>query len=617
MQVKFAVMRGMRVVFLRISLAFAIVWVLTSPAFAQRLSGTVVPDHYTLWFAPDFQKDNFRGRATIDVQLKEPAHAITLHAAELTFQAVRLASGGRPQDVRVGFDQKAETATFTVPQAIPAGPATIEVEFTGILNDKLRGFYVSRANGREYAVSQMEPTDARRAFPCFDEPAYKATFDITLNVDKSDIAISNGARISDTPGPEPGRHTVKFERTAKMSTYLVALLVGDFVCREGSSDGIPLRVCSTPDKKALTGFALEAAEHQVAFYNHYFGIRYPFGKLDIIGIPDFAAGAMENAGAITFREEQLLADPTHASLGTKKTIAAVLSHEIAHQWFGDLVTMRWWDDIWLNEGFATWMADKPLAEWRPDWHVELDEVRETQKALAVDALRSTRAIRTQVEAREEINEVFDAIAYEKSAGVIRMVEAYLGRDVFRDAVASYLKKYSYANAAAEDFWNEVTRVSGKPVDRLMKSFVDQPGAPVLSITSRCMGSSTEIGLKQERFSGTPGTPVKPQVWTLPICLKAFQDSPARCEMITRAEQTLTVPGCASDAFVNAGSLGYFFSDYTPETIRAFAGGRAEPCRQPSDWVSSTMSGGWYAPGVTRSASSSTTSARLPRTLALR
>jgi aminopeptidase N len=232
--------------------------------------------------------------------------------------------------------------------------------------------------------------------------------------------------------------------------------------------------------------------------------------------------------------------------------------------------MQWWDDIWLNEGFATWMADKPLAEWRPDWHVELDEVRETQKALAVDALRSTRAIRTQVEAREEINEIFDAIAYEKSAGVIRMVEAYLGRDVFREAVASYLKKYSYANAAAEDFWNEVTRVSGKPVDRLMKSFVDQPGAPVLSITSRCMGSSTEIALKQERFSGTPGTPVKPQVWTLPVCLKAFQDSPARCEMITRAEQTLTVPGCASDAFVNAGSLGYFFSDYTPETIRAFA-----------------------------------------------
>ena len=286
----------------------------------------------------------------------------------------------------------------------------------------------------------MEPTDARRAFPCFDEPAYKATFDITLNVDNGDTAISNGAQISDTPGPEPGRHTVKFERTRKMSTYLVALLVGDFACREGSADGIPLRVCSTPDKKALTGFALEAAEHQLAFYNRYYGIIYPFGKLDIVGVPDFAAGAMENTGAITFREQYLLADPKHASLATKKTVAAILSHEIAHQWFGNLVTMQWWDDIWLNEGFATWMANKPLAEWRPDWHVELDEVRETQTALALDALRSTRAIRTYVDTPEEINEVFDAIAYEKSAGVIRMVEAYLGKDAFRHAVSSVLEE---------------------------------------------------------------------------------------------------------------------------------------------------------------------------------
>src|SRR5262245_2296562 len=570
MRVELTALQVMRVVSLRASWALAIVCVLVSPVSAQRLPGTVVPDHYTLWFAPDFQKDNFRGRATIDVQLKEPARAITLHAAELTFHTVRISSGGRVQNARVGLDPKTETATLTVPQTIPAGAATVEAEFTGILNDKLRGFYISRASGRKYAVSQMEATDARRAFPCFDEPAYKATFDITLNLDTGDMAISNGAQISDTPGPEPGRHTVRFARTRKMSTYLVALVVGDFACREGSSDGIPLRVCSTPDKKALTGFALEAAEHQLAFYNRYYGIPYAFGKLDIVGVPDFAAGAMENTGAITFREQYLLADPQHASFGTKKTIAAILSHEIAHQWFGDLVTMRWWDDIWLNEGFATWMENKPLAEWRPEWHVELDEVGATQKALALDALSSTRAIRTHVETPEEINEVFDAIAYEKPAAVVRMVEAYVGRDVFREAVGSYLRKYSYANAAAEDFWNEITRVSGKPVDRLMQSYVDQPGAPVLSVASQCMGSSTDIELKQERFVGRPGARAMPHVWTLPTCLKAFQDSPARCDVISQREQKLMVPGCASDAFVNAGSVGYFFSEYTPETVRAFA-----------------------------------------------
>jgi aminopeptidase N len=570
MQVKLATMRMMNIVVLRASWVLATICVLTSPAFAQRLAGTVVPDHYALSFAPDFQRDNFRGRATIDVQVKQPTTTVTLHAAEIAFQSVRITSGGRTQDARVRLDEKTETATLAVAQPIASGSATIEAEFTGILNDKLRGFYLSRANGREYAVTQLEPTDARRAFPCFDEPAYKATFDIALTVDAGDTAISNGAQISDTPGPGPGKHTVKFARTKKMSTYLVALLVGNFVCREGSSDSIPLRVCSTPDKKALTGFALEAAEQQLAFYNRYYGITYPFGKLDIVGVPDFAAGAMENTGAITFREQYLLADPKRASLATKQTIASILSHEIAHQWFGDLVTMQWWDDIWLNEGFATWMENKPLAEWRPDWHVELDEVSATQKALSLDVLRSTRAIRTHVETLEEINEVFDAIAYEKSAGVIRMVEAYLGQDVFREAVASYLKKYSYANAAAEDFWNEVTRVSGKPVDRIMMSYVDQPGAPVLSVTSRCMGSSTDIGLLQERFVGTPGATVKPQTWTLPVCMKAFPDSPARCEVISQPEQMLTVPGCASDAFVNAGSLGYFFSQYMPETVRAFA-----------------------------------------------
>jgi aminopeptidase N len=427
---------------------------------------------------------------------------------------------------------------------------------------------LSKANGREYAVSQMEATDARRAFPCFDEPIYKASFTISMMIDEKDVAISNGRQVSDTPGPERGKHTVRFEKTKRMSTYLVALLVGDFVCREAVSDGTPLRVCSTPDKKELTGFALEAAVQQLAFYNSYYGVKYPFGKLDIIGVPDFAAGAMENTGAITFREQYLLADPKRASLSTKKGIASILSHEIAHMWFGDLVTMKWWDDIWLNEGFATWMANKPLAVWKPEWAVELDEIQETQEALALDALRSTRAIRTEVETPEEINEVFDAIAYQKSAGVLRMVERYVGADPFRKAVASYISKYSYANAAAEDFWTEVTRVTGKPVDQIMKSYVDQPGVPVLEVTSACNGAATDVTIQQERFMGTPGaSPEKPQAWTIPVCFKAFPDSPASCHVISKPQETLSVRGCAAEAFINAGSVGYFFTEYPPEMVR--------------------------------------------------
>ncbi len=421
-------------------LAVLFVLLLASPCSAQRLPGGATPEHYSLWFAPDFHTDTFRGRATIDVRLEKPSRTITLHAAEIEFGQVQVVAdnGVMSQTATVTLNDKNETATLTVPKEMPAGPAKIGMSYKGILNDKLRGFYLSKANGREYAVSQMEATDARRAFPCFDEPAYKATFGIEMMIDEKDVAISNGKQIRDTPGPERGKHTVAFEKTKPMSTYLVALLVGDFVCREAESDGTPLRVCSTPDKKALTGFALEAAVQQLAFYNAYYGVKYPFGKLDIIGVPDFAAGAMENTGAITFREQYLLADPERASLETKKTIAAILSHEIAHMWFGDLVTMKWWDDIWLNEGFATWMANKPLAAWKPNWRVELDEVEETQQALGLDVLRSTRAIRTKVETPEEINEVFDAIAYQKSAGVIRMVESYVGAELFRKAVASYI-----------------------------------------------------------------------------------------------------------------------------------------------------------------------------------
>src|SRR5688572_26068600 len=293
----------------------------------------------------------------------------------------------------------------------------------------------------------MEPTDARRAFASFDEPRFKATFDISMTVDSGDTAISNGRVVSDAPGPEPGKHTITYARTPKMSTYLVAMLVGDFVCREGESDGTPIRICSTPDKRELTAFALDAAEHQVKFFNDYFGIKYPFGKLDIIAVPDFAAGAMENAGAITFRERLLLIDPERSSVNVRKNVASVISHEIAHQWFGNLVTMKWWDDIWLNEGFATWIANKPLARWRPEWKVELDDAADTQSALGIDALRTTRPIRIHVETPDEINEVFDGIAYEKTAGVLRMVEAFVGPDLFRKGITGYLQKYSFANAA--------------------------------------------------------------------------------------------------------------------------------------------------------------------------
>jgi aminopeptidase N len=555
----------------RVLLTVAVIILAVAPATAQRLPGSVVPEHYSLWFAPDLDKETFRGRESIDVVLTEPTAAITLHSAEIEFGQVTITAGGRTQTARVTTDAENETATFTVPQPIAEGRATIQITYTGQLNDKLRGFYISKANGRKYAVSQLEATDARRAFPSFDEPAYKATFDIALMVDAGDTAISNGRQTSDTPGPEPGKHTITFARTPKMSSYLAAMLVGDFVCRDGASDGIPIRVCSTPDKLGLTAFALEAAEQQLAFYNSYFGIRYPFGKLDIIGVPDFSAGAMENAGAITFRERLLLVDPANSSIATRKRVASIISHEIAHQWFGDLVTMKWWDDIWLNEGFATWMATKPLAAWRPDWRVELDDAADTQGALGIDALRSTRAIRMKVETPAQINEVFDGIAYQKTAAVLRMIEAYVGPEPFRKGVASYLKRFSYANAAGEDFWTEVTKVTGKPVDRILRSFVDQEGAPVLSVRNSCTGSTSEIEVRMERFMNAPDSrPSRPQTWTVPACFTTQEGAP-RCEIVDRPRQTFRLSGCQA-TFANADSRGYYFAEHAPEAIGALATG---------------------------------------------
>jgi aminopeptidase N len=558
----------------RITRFFLLIVLIAVPAGAQRLPGNVVPEHYTLWFAPDLEKETFRGRESIEVVLTEPSTTITLHSAEINFSEVTITSGGKTQTARVTLDETRETATFTVPQPIAEGKATIQIAYDGILNDKLRGFYISKANGRKYAVTQMEATDARRAFPSFDEPAFKATFDISLMIDSADTAISNGKMLSDTPGPDPGKHTLKFGRTPKMSTYLAAMLVGDFVCREGASDSIPIRICSTPDKRGLTAFALEAAQQQLAFYNKYFGIKYPFGKLDIIGVPDFSAGAMENAGAITFRERLLLVDPANSSIGARKRVASIISHEIAHQWFGNLVTMKWWDDIWLNEGFATWMANKPVAAWRPDWHVEQDDAADTQGALGIDAMRSTRPIRMKVETPAEINEVFDGIAYEKTAAVLRMIESYVGPEPFRQGVASYLKRFSYANAAGEDFWSEVAKVTGKPVDRILRSFVDRAGAPVLTVQSRCVaGKTTEVDMAMGRFIGVPGSPREEQTWTLPACLKTASGQP-RCEVIDRPKQSVQLNGCSKtegDAvFANSDSRGYYFTEYSPEAARALA-----------------------------------------------
>jgi aminopeptidase N len=557
------------VVFILLSLVLV-----TVPAYGQRLPTDVTPEHYDLTFAVDLAQARFDGTETIRVRLSRATSKIVLHALDIQFGDVTIASGGTAQQATVMLDQARQTATLAVQKSLPAGPAEIRITYAGTLNDKLRGFYLSAGRGRKYAVTQFESTDARRAFPCFDEPAFKATFAVTLTIDRGDTAISNGTIVSDTPSPDGKRHTLTFSTSPRMSSYLVAMAVGNFECVEGRTDGIPIRVCATPDKKDLTGIALESAVQMLAFYNNYFTIKYPYGKLDILGVPDFAAGAMENTAAIFFRDADLLADAANASVATRKNIASIVAHEMAHQWFGDLVTMRWWDDIWLNEGFATWMANRPLAAWKPEWNIAVAEELETQAALNVDSLKSTRAVHNQVNTPAEIDGAFDTIAYEKGAAILRMIESFVGRETFRQGVNAYLTAHAYGNAESADFWRAIATASGKSVDRIMPTFINQPGVPLLAVSLACEAGRTKTTLAQQRFvaDAAPGRASSKERWQIPLCIKTDQSSGESCPVLSEAAGSISLAagGCASWVFANASAQGYFRTAYPPEMLRAIA-----------------------------------------------
>ncbi|HEY4382475.1 MAG TPA: M1 family aminopeptidase [Acidobacteriaceae bacterium] len=593
-------------------LALGLVCVGCGGAWAQRLPSGVRPEHYSLTITPDLAKARFSGTETIEVVLEQPARAITLNAAEIEFGVVRAwvsagrgaganagvpplraarsgrddaskgGAGGRDdafvggeesaQTATVALDEKKEQATLTFARELPAGPVTLEIAYTGTLNDKLRGFYLSKTKARNYGVTQFEATDARRAFPCFDEPALKATFDVTLVVDLGDTVIANTKLVSDSPGPAAGKHTLKFATTPKMSTYLVAWIVGDFECTEGKSDGVPIRACATPDKVELTKFALDVAKWDLHYYDQYFGIKYPMPKLDMVAIPDFEAGAMENFGCITYRETEMLVDAKNGTLTALKDVSTTVAHEMAHQWFGDLVTPQWWDNLWLNEGFATWMETKAAAKREPKWDYAQDDAQDLNRILDEDASRTTRPIRAKAETPSEINELFDDIAYGKAGAVIGMVENWVGEETFRRGVQAYLAAHEYGNATAEDFWDAQTKVSGLPVDKVMRSFVEQPGVPLLTVSdsthdgNAVMNGAPSVVVTQRPFllsvpvSGEDGK--ARESWTVPVCVKG-----GGCQVVSQDTGKLSVPA-AGFVYANAGDKGYYRTDYSPAQLAA-------------------------------------------------
>ncbi|HKD44591.1 MAG TPA: M1 family metallopeptidase [Candidatus Angelobacter sp.] len=543
-----------------------------SGVHAQRLPQTVVPSHYQLFVDPSIGGQKFSGEETITVQVQQPTPEIILNSLGLKIDLAEASAAGSSQQAEVSYDQANEMVRLTFAKVIPAGAASLHLKFSGKLTPGLRGLYLSKSARRLYAVTQFEGTYARMMFPSFDEPGFKATFDLSVIADKGDTAISNGRIVRDEPLPGSNRHKLTFSTSPRMSTYLVALAVGDWQCLERTVDEVHIRVCAEPEKKQYGRFALEAAAQSIHFYNRWYGIKYPFEKLDMLAIPDYEWGGMENTASIFYRDSALLMDEATASVFSKRGHAMVVAHEIAHQWFGDLVTAGWWDDIWLNEGFASWMERKPIMAWHPEWHMDEDEAASAQQVIGQDSLGAARAIHGDPHTSAEIKEMFDGITYEKGAAVLGMLESYVGPEAFRQGVNAYLETYANGNATSADFWQAVAKVSGKPVDQIMPTFVMQAGVPLVTVNGSCQTDVTNLEVDQERFylsSAADGHKADP-LWRIPVCTRASRNWGSDCHLLSARTETFGLNACPPWLFANRDAKGYYRVLYRPDKLMAIA-----------------------------------------------
>ena len=495
------------------------------------LPSSVVPKNYEVQLCPNFNDFTFTGQVSIDINIAEPVREIVLHAADLDIMAtdVKVWSQAKlfldivPQEVR--FDQEAETATFIFAEPLPVGDALLDIRYSGILNDRNAGFYRSKyttADGQTkyLATTQFEATDARRALPCWDEPARKATFEVSLVVPSNLVALSN-MPVAEVVPADNNLKVVVFDRSPIMSTYLLAFVVGEFEYVETrTNNGTLVRVYALPGRAHQGQFALDVGRRSLELYNEYFDTAYPLPKLDMIAIPDFAAGAMENWGLVTYRENALLIDEANSAVASKQRVAEVVAHELAHQWFGNLVTMQWWTNLWLNEGFATWMANFVLDKLFPDWDIWTQFLSDDYaSALSLDGLRSSHAIEIPVGHPNEISQIFDAISYSKGASVIRMIHDFIGADAFRAGLQIYLKRHAYNNAVTEDLWQALAEASGQPVQKIMDTWTKQAGFPLIQVIQQ---SQDACVLSQKRFltgGNTLTAEESAQKWHIPVELE--------------------------------------------------------------------------------------------------
>ncbi|MGI8753000.1 MAG: M1 family aminopeptidase [Acidimicrobiales bacterium] len=541
-----------------------------------RLPRTAIPHRYDLELAPDLAASSFSGTVAIDLEMTVEAREMTFNSAELVIHQAELTGpDGEAHTASVTLDEAEQRATLAFDTVLAAGAGyRLAMRFTGILNDQLRGFYRSRFDDDDgvshtIATTQFEPADARRAFPCWDEPELKATFAVALVVDEELTALSNGAEIS-SEGIGDGKRRVRFAETMPMSTYLVAFVIGPFeVSAPTEVDGVPLRIATPPGRAELTGYAAEVGAHALSFLASYFGLAYPHDKIDHVAIPDFAFGAMENLGCVTYRETALLIDTTRASQLELQRIASVVSHETAHMWFGDLVTMRWWNGIWLNEAFATFMELTTTDHLRPDWGVWTAFGAGKAAALATDGLTATRPVEFAVGRPEEAEAMFDVLTYQKGGSVLRMLEQYLGAEVFRKGIGHYLHTHAHGNTETADLWKALEDVSGEPVRQTMDSWILQGGYPLVTVDLGPDGQS--LSLSQQRFFYA-GTPTDDR-WVIPINLRASVGGQVvtRRLLLDSDATTVDLGGAVDWAVVNEGSWGFYRVRYSAELLGRLTG----------------------------------------------